>query len=182
MRIIGTEMMTFGAGLPVLYFATADVFLGGVNPAAVMFVAMRFRDNVVGLGMLGLFGVLEGVSLGPLVNHYLNLRGGVEIVAMSAALTGLATLACAAYCITSRRSFSRFGGFLFAALIVLIIASLVALFFPVPAVHVAISVVATLLFVGYLLYDIGEVVTGVETNYISAADIATISTPPRRFR
>ena len=40
MRIIGTEMMTFGAGLPVLYFATADVFLGGLHPGAVMFVAL----------------------------------------------------------------------------------------------------------------------------------------------
>jgi len=36
MRAIGTEMITFGAGLPVLYLAAADVFLGGLTPAAVM--------------------------------------------------------------------------------------------------------------------------------------------------
>ena len=38
MRFIGTEMITFGAGLPVLYLAIADVFLGGFTPAAVIFV------------------------------------------------------------------------------------------------------------------------------------------------
>ena len=38
MRAIGTELITFGAGLPVLYLVAADVFLGGVTPAAVMFV------------------------------------------------------------------------------------------------------------------------------------------------
>ena len=37
MRTIGTEMITFGAGLPVLYLSAADVFLGGVTPAGVMF-------------------------------------------------------------------------------------------------------------------------------------------------
>jgi len=49
MRIIGTEMITFGAGLPVLYLAVADVFLGGFSPTAVIFVgALSFL--LIGLG------------------------------------------------------------------------------------------------------------------------------------
>jgi hypothetical protein len=39
MRAIGTEIMTFGMGLPVLYLASADVFLGGLTPTSVVFVS-----------------------------------------------------------------------------------------------------------------------------------------------
>jgi hypothetical protein len=52
MRLIGTEMITFGAGLPVLYLAVVDVFLGGFTPAAVMFVgALSFLLIALGREM-----------------------------------------------------------------------------------------------------------------------------------
>ena len=39
MRAIGTEMITFGAGLPVLYFAFAGVVLNSVSPVGAIVVA-----------------------------------------------------------------------------------------------------------------------------------------------
>jgi hypothetical protein len=38
MREIGTEMITFGVGLPMLYVAVADAFLGGLATAPTIFV------------------------------------------------------------------------------------------------------------------------------------------------
>ena len=47
-------------------------------------------------------------------------------------------------------------------------ASLANIFFAVPAMALTISAVAVLIFSGYILYDISRIVTGGETNYISA--------------
>lgn len=134
-----------------------------------MFGVFAFRKSGVGLLLLAVFAGLEGASIGPLLNHYLQMRGGAQMVATAAGLTALATFACAAYCVTTRKSFSRIGGFLFAGLIVLLVASLVAMFFPMPMLHLTISAVACLLFIGFMLYDIGEVVSGQQDNYIIAA-------------
>lgn len=59
------------------------------------------------------------------------------------------------------------GGFLFAGLIVVILASIAALF--VPAMHAGVSAVAALLFSGFILYDTSRLVRGEEDNYVMAA-------------
>ena len=63
--------------------------------------------------------------------------------------------------------FSRMGGFLFAGLIVVILASIAAMF--VPAMQAGVSAVAALLFSGFILYDTSRLVRGEETNYVMAA-------------
>jgi FtsH-binding integral membrane protein len=52
--------------------------------------------------------------------------------------------------------------------VILILASLANIFFAAPAMALTISAVAVLIFSGYILYDISRIVTGGETNYISA--------------
>lgn len=144
--------------------------LGGlVVSIALIFAVRKFQDSAVGLGLLGLFALIQGLVLGPVMNHYLSLKNGPQLVMMAAGMTTLATFACAAYCTTTRKSFSKLGGFLFAGLIVLLVASLIAMFFPTPAVQLTISVLSCLLFTAFMLYDISNVVNGQETNYISAA-------------
>lgn len=159
-----SSYMTLGwnmglGGLLGLFVASLVCMLG----------VFAFRNSGLGLVLLAVFSALEGASLGPLLNHYLQMRGGTEMVMTAAGLTGLATFACAAYCMVSRRSFSRIGGFLFAGLIVLLVAMVVSLFVHSTMLNLVISVVACLLFTAYMLYDISAVVTGEETNYIVAA-------------
>jgi modulator of FtsH protease len=50
----------------------------------------------------------------------------------------------------------------------LIVASLANMFFQVPAVSLALSGVAVLLFAGFMLYDVSRIVNGGETNYVMA--------------
>ena len=59
------------------------------------------------------------------------------------------------------------GGFLFAGLIVVILASIAAMF--IPAMQAGVSAVAALLFSGFILYDTSRLVRGEETNYVMAA-------------
>ena len=60
------------------------------------------------------------------------------------------------------------GNFLFAGLILLIIASLANMFLAIPAMAIAISAIGALLFTGYLLFDLSRIVNGGETNYVMA--------------
>jgi modulator of FtsH protease len=52
--------------------------------------------------------------------------------------------------------------------VLLILASLVNLFFQVPAASLAISAIAVLIFSGFILFDVNRIVRGGETNYIMA--------------
>lgn len=59
------------------------------------------------------------------------------------------------------------GGFLFAGLIVVLLASVAALF--VPALQAGVSAVAALLFSGFILFDTSRLLRGEEDNYVMAA-------------
>lgn len=149
-----------GFGLMLGLFVASLVIIFGVS---------RYRDSGIGLALLGVFAAIEGILIGPLMARYLGMAHGAELVMTASALTAAATFGCAAYAIVSRRSFSSWGGFLFAALLVLLVASIIAIFVHSTMLHLALSVAGALLFTVYLLFDISNVVTGRETNYISAA-------------
>ena len=74
----------------------------------------------------------------------------------------------AIYTSVSKRDFSFMGNFLFAGLILLILASVANIFLAIPAMAIAISAIGALLFTGYLLFDLSRIVNGGETNYITA--------------
>ncbi len=150
--------MSFGTSIALL-----------IGSFGCLFGIFLCRDNAFGLVLLAGFAGLEGLSLGPVLGHYLHLRGGTELVMQAASLTGLATFGCAAYCVTTRKSFSHLGGFLFASLFVLLGAMVLSIFVHSAMLNLGISVAAAVIFTIYLLYDISNVVTGQETNYIIAA-------------
>jgi FtsH-binding integral membrane protein len=51
---------------------------------------------------------------------------------------------------------------------VIIVASIANIFLHIPALYLAISVIAIGIFSAYILYDVQQVINGGETNYISA--------------
>ena len=83
-------------------------------------------------------------------------------------MTAVVFFTMAGIATVTKKDFSFLGKFLFVGLILLIVASLVNLFFQVPAVSLTISAVAVLIFSMYLLYDVSNIVRGGETNYITA--------------
>jgi modulator of FtsH protease len=68
----------------------------------------------------------------------------------------------------SKRDFSNMSKFLFVGLVVVLLAAVANLFLQIPALALAISAVAVLVFSAYILYDISRIVQGGETNYVSA--------------
>jgi modulator of FtsH protease len=115
------------------------------------------------LGLLYLFATAEGVTLGIVLQSFL-ARGLGSLVTEAAGITAAMTLAAAGYGATTRRDLSRLGGLLFVALIGVIVAAVVGLFIHEPLLNLAISLVAALLFTGFLVYDVNRVATAAATS------------------
>jgi modulator of FtsH protease len=70
--------------------------------------------------------------------------------------------------LTTRRDFSFMGGFLFAGMVIALVLALVAYFFTMPALALAVSAMVALLSVGLILFETSRIVNGGETNYVLA--------------
>ena len=112
-----------------------------------------------------------GYTLGPLLSRTLSLPGGGQIVTMALAATGITFLALSAYVLSTKRDFSFMGGFLFAGMIIALLAGLGAIFFQIPALGLAVSAAVALLSAGLILFETSRIVNGGETNYV----LATVS-------
>ncbi len=77
-------------------------------------------------------------------------------------------LGLSGYALTSKRDFSFMGGFIFAGMMVVMIAVIANIFLQMPALSLAISSAIILLMSGFILFDTGRIVRGEETNYIMA--------------
>lgn len=106
--------------------------------------------------LLGVFATLEGVVLGQVLELYVS--GGLGfIVFQAAAATAVATLVAGAAGYTTRRDLSGFGGYLMAALLIVVVASVIGIFVQVPWLETAISAVSALLFTAFLIFDLNRV-------------------------
>ena len=136
-----------------------------------LFLTYKLRDSAWGLlSVFGLTGFM-GLTLGPIVGHYLHLPNGAHIVMTAMGGTGAIFLGLSAYALTSRKDFSFLGGFLMAGILVAFLAGLGAIFFHMPALSLGVSAMFTLLMCGMILFETSQLVHGGETNYI----LATVS-------
>jgi modulator of FtsH protease len=126
------------------------------------------RNSSLGVVLLLVLTGFLGLMLGPIMQVALHLKNGAQLVGLAAGGTGIIFMTLAGIATTSKRDFSFMGNFLTVGIILLIVASLANLFFQVPAVSLALSGVAVLLFSGFILYDVSRIVHGGETNYVMA--------------
>ncbi len=133
-----------------------------------MFVVTRLRNSSWGVAALFGFTFLAGVFLTPILTVAAGLRNGGQLVGTAAAMTAVIFFAMAAVATITKKDFSFLGNFLFVGLLLLIVAMVANLFFQVPALNLALSAVAVLLFSVYVLYDLSNIVNGGETNYVMA--------------
>jgi modulator of FtsH protease len=109
-----------------------------------------------------------GLTLGPIINAYLGLPGGEQIVMQALGGTGIIFFALSAYAVKSEKDFSFMGGFLFVGILVAFLAGLAAVFFSIPGLSLAVSAMFVLLMAGLILFETSNIIHGGETNYILA--------------
>ena len=133
-----------------------------------LFLTTKFRDSVAGLGFVFLLTGFMGYTLGPIINAYLQLPNGHEVVMMAMGGTAAIFLGLSAYAVTTRKDFSYMGGFLMVGILVAFLAGLAAIFFSMPALSLAVSAMFVLLMSGLILFQTSQIINGGETNYIMA--------------
>lgn len=133
-----------------------------------IFVLPRTANSSSGIGVIFLVTGLLGFGLGAILSQYLALPKGPQIIATAMGGTGIIFLGLSAYAMTSKRDFSFMGGFLFAGMMVLVIAMLANIFLEMPALAMAVSGGIILVMSGFILFDTSRIINGGETNYIMA--------------
>lgn len=133
-----------------------------------LFLTAKFRDSTAGLGFVFLLTGFMGYTLGPILNSYLALPNGGQVVMTAMGGTGAIFLGLSGYALTTRKDFSFMGGFLMAGILVAFLAGLGAVLFEIPALSLAVSSMFILLMAGLILYETSNIIHGGETNYIMA--------------
>ena len=133
-----------------------------------IFVVNKKADTAMGLPLIFVFTGLEGASIGPIVNYYLQMSGGSEIVMQALVGTAIIFVTLSAYAVTTKKDFSYMAGFLMTGLIVVVIAAIANIFLHIPILSLVISSVVILVMSGFILFDTSRIINGGETNYIRA--------------
>ncbi len=162
--LIGVQMgFSFMTGSPMMGFL---LFLG--IAMAFMYGIEKTKETGMGVVLLLGFTFFMGLMLSNILRAALGFSNGGMLIAMAAGGTGAIFFTLAGIASTTQRDFSSIGKFLFAGVILLLVASLANVFFHIPALALAVSAIAVAIFSAYILYDINRIVHGGETNYISA--------------
>lgn len=136
--------------------------------ALIWLVLPRYANSAGGVGVVfGITGLL-GFGLGPILNAYLALADGSQIVGTALGGTGIIFLALSAYALTTKRDFNFLGGFLFTGFLVVLLASLANIFLAIPMLTLTISAAVIMIMSGFILFDTSRMVNGGETNYVIA--------------
>ena len=156
----GIAMATQAA--PLHWLITLGGYFG------LLFVVTQLRNSVWGLAAVFALTGFMGYTLGPILNFYLNLPNGLQVVMTALAGTGIIFLALSGYAVTSRKDFSFMGGFLMTGILVAFLAGIGAILFEMPTLSLAVSGMFILLMSGMILWQTSEIIHGGETNYIMA--------------
>jgi modulator of FtsH protease len=157
--------------------AAASVALALPAPGVLLTLAGYFgllfavhRLQRSGWAVLAVFALtgFMGYTLGPMLTRVLALPGGAQTIMLALGATGVTFMALSAWVLTTRRDFGFMGGFLFAGMIVALLAGLAAIFFEMPALGLAVSAMVALLSAGLILFETSRIVNGGETNYVLA--------------
>jgi len=146
------------------------VYLVSVIGAMVLgiFVLPKAAQSAKGVGVIFLITGMLGFGLGSILSMYLALPNGGQIIATAFAGTALIFLGLSGYALTAKTDFSFMGGFLFAGMMVVVVAMIANIFLSMPALSLAISGAIILLMSGFILFDVSRIKSGAETNYIMA--------------
>jgi modulator of FtsH protease len=140
-----------------------------------LFATTRFRDSSLGIAFVFALTGFMGYTLGPILNAYLALPNGGQVVMTAMGATGAIFLGLSGYALSSRKDFSYMGGFLMVGILVAFLAGLGAIFFEMAALSLAVSSMFVLLMAGLILYQTSSIIHGGETNYIMATVTLYIS-------
>jgi modulator of FtsH protease len=128
----------------------------------------KTKNSSMGVVLLLAFTFFMGLWLSRLLGFVLGMGNGASLIAMAFGGTAVIFATMATLATTIKRDLAPLGKFLFVGLVMLIIAAIANVFLQLPAMMIVISLIAIGIFSAFMLYDVNRIVTGGETNYVSA--------------
>jgi modulator of FtsH protease len=126
------------------------------------------RTSALGVALLLVFTFFMGVMLSPLLTAILGFSNGLTLIGLAFGGTAVVFTAMATLATVVKRDLSGMGKFLFVGAIMLLVAMIANVFLHLPGLMIALSTIAIGIFSAFMLYDVNRIVTGGETNYVSA--------------
>ena len=153
-------------------FMSGSPFLGFLAFMAIAFgffyVIERTKNSAIGVAVLLGFTFFMGLMLSRMIGHILHFSNGASLIMTAFGVTAIVFATMASIATTSKRDFSGLSSWLFAGMIVILLAAVANIFLQMPALQIVISAIAVVIFSAYILFDVQRVINGGETNYISA--------------
>lgn len=158
------------AAISMMIFTSPMVYLGSFIAAfaLIWLVLPRTANSAAGIGVVFAITGLLGFGLGPVLNMYMAMSNGPQLIATAMGGTGVIFLGLSGYVLTTRKDFSFMGGFLMVGFFVILMAAIANIFLAIPALSLAISAIVIMIMSGFILYDTSRIINGGETNYILA--------------
>ena len=136
---------------------------------ACLFGLMYARKNAkLALILLFAFTFISGLVLGPTLARYIGAGMG-NVITQAFLMTTVAFGGLSVFAMNTKRDFSAMGKFLFIALIVIVVASLINIFVGSSMLSLAVSGAGALIFSGYILYDTQNIIRGAYDSPVLAA-------------
>jgi modulator of FtsH protease len=150
--------------------------IGGMMPLIMMigamvlgmFVLPKTANSSAGLGVIFLITGMLGFAIGPMLNMYLGLSNGSQVVLTALGGTAAIFVGLSAYAVNSKKDFSFMGGMLIGGMITVFVLMLANIFLQMPGLQLILSGFVIMLMSGFILMDTSRIVLGGETNYIMA--------------
>ncbi|GLS84534.1 Bax inhibitor-1/YccA family protein [Paraferrimonas haliotis] len=159
----------FTAGISMAIGITPMMGLGlSIGSFILLFVTLRKAEGASGLLWIFAFTGAQGASLGWILNHYAGMANGPMLIMQALGMTAAIFIGLSLYVITTKKDFSFMRGFLFAGLIVMVLAVIANIFIGSAPLFLALNAGIALLMTGFILFDTSRIVNGGETNYIRA--------------
>lgn len=165
--------LLFSAGTAILSMANnwphPGLLITLVGYFGLLFLTMYLRNSAWGLlSVFALTGFM-GLTIGPIINMYLQaFSNGHELVISALGATGVTFFALSAFAVTTKKDFSFLGSFLFAGILVAFLAGLASAIFGLSTLGLVVSAMFSVLMCGLIVFQTQQIVQGGERNYIMA--------------
>jgi modulator of FtsH protease len=157
--VLGTAAVGAGLGLALnipmglgMWIVFMVLFIGGP------FLLNRIQNGQAQIVATFAWAFAVGLLFSPLVGAYLSFPGGSAIVLNALVTTAVLFTSLAGYAVVSRKDFSFMGGFLFAGIIVVLLAIVANMFLQIPMLSLVISAAAVLLMSALILWETSRLI------------------------
>jgi len=160
----GLQMgFSFFSGSPMIGFIAFLAIAFGF-----FYAIEKTKNSSAGVFVLLGFTFFMGLMLSRMLEQILHFSNGSSLIMTAFGGTAAIFAVMATIATTSKRDFSGMSSWLFAGVLVILLAMVANIFLQMPLLQVVISAIAVAIFSAYILYDVQRVLNGGETNYITA--------------